>query len=275
MRCFFYFSLGAKGKSLKISSFKCAFQNDKSGGRASGSKPLKNSARICYVPQESERTLTESQEVTSEADETTPGSRAIQNLFRHWLTLLRTPSPNQAVDEAIEGPSTREISETQNVTQINKRGEIPRAVWGYFVALDATIKIPLMIFIPLYLAVNVIYGAEVSKELIPFWIIGPLLLALHIKTLRWLSAISVFSFKQTVRVAKKLPVAFNYIARGNLKEDIRAHFRQPLVEIKNSDYKELQRVLKVWLQERSLDLVEYLWPSYCSTVRSLKKANLM
>lgn len=145
LRCFFYFSLGAKGKSLKISSFKGACQNDKSGGRASGSKPLKNSARICYVPQESEHTLTESPVVTSEADETTPGSRAIQNLFGHWLTLLRTPSPNQAVDEAIEGPSTREISETQNGMQINKRGEIPRAVWGYFLAVDATIKIPLMI----------------------------------------------------------------------------------------------------------------------------------
>lgn len=129
--------------------------------------------------------------------------------------------------------------------------------------------------IPLYLAVNVIYGAEVSKELTPLWIIGPLLVALHIKTLRWLSAVSVFSFKETVRVAKKLPVAFNYIARGNLKEDIRAHFLQPVVEIKNLDYKELQRVLKVWLQERSLDLVEFLWPSYCLTVRSLKKANLI
>lgn len=128
-----------------------------------------------------------------------------------------------------------------------------------------------------------IYGAEVSKELTPLWIFGPLIIALYVKMLRWLSALYVFSFKLTIKLIKNLPtyyaVASNYIKQGKLKEDVRARVWQPVVDIKNLDYKELSRrklkEFQVWLMERYLDYVESIWPSYCRTIRFLKRANLI
>ncbi|KAK2993214.1 hypothetical protein RJ640_005182, partial [Escallonia rubra] len=280
--------LGAKGKSLKISSFKGIGQTDESGGRTNGSKSLKNSVKLSYVPQESEETLTDSQRMqnapvssTSDADDGI-GSLAIQNLFKNWLTLLRTPSPNQE-HETLEEESVGEISKTEDGVQKNGRGEMLKAVWCYFVGLDATVKIPIMIFIPMYLAVNLMYGAEISKELTPLWVLGPLIVALYVKMLQGLCALYVFTFKQTVRVVRNLPtyylVAYDYITRGKLKEVIRAYLWQPVADVKQLDYKEVSKRkmkdLEGWLVERYLDIVESIWPYYCRTIRFLKRANLI
>jgi hypothetical protein len=276
-----------KRKSLRISAFKGSAQNDESAGRVSGSKVPKNSVKL----KESEDPITESPKAndiplsyTSEADQRIASSPAIHKLFKKWLTMLRTQSPSQVEDGILgeELPPT-EISETHNETENKKRGEILKAVWCHFLGLDATIKIPLLIFIPLYLVVNVLYGAEVSKELTPLWVFGPLIIALYIQMFRWLCALYVFSFKQTVKVIKNLPtyymVTYSYVARGKLKEDVQARFWQPVVNIKNLDYKELSRKklkeLQEWMVEKYLDFVESIWPYYCQTIRFLKRANLI
>ncbi|KAK4350545.1 hypothetical protein RND71_029858 [Anisodus tanguticus] len=279
--------LKPKGKSLKISAFKSNSQNEP-GGRVSGSKTLKNSVKLSYVPHESEETSVESlraQNVpisySAEADETTSYS-AIQNIFKSWLTLLRTPSPNQVTNETVEEPYTTETSETQKMVQEKERGVL-KAVWCYFLSLDATIKIPVLIFVPLYLAITLVYGAEVSKELTPLWILGPLIVALYVKMLRGICALYVFSFKQTVNVVKNLPryslLAYDYVARGKLKEHIKVHLLQPLVDVKNLDYKEAAKRktknIQVYLVEKYLDYVESIWPYYCRTIRFLKRANLI
>lgn len=82
---------------------------------------------------------------SSAADETTEGSQTTQNLFRKWLTLLRSPSPNQVVDDAFVVSSSREIAKKKDGMQKNETGEILRAVWYAFMGLDATMKIPLLI----------------------------------------------------------------------------------------------------------------------------------
>ncbi|RVX23778.1 hypothetical protein CK203_000274 [Vitis vinifera] len=69
----------------------------------------------------------------------------------------------------VKDPAVKEISETQNEIQNMDKGEILKAVRFYFLGVDVVIKIPLLIFIPLYQAVNVAYGPEVSKELTPLW----------------------------------------------------------------------------------------------------------
>lgn len=137
--------------------------------------------------------------------------------------------------------------------------------------------------IPLYLAVNVIYGVEVSKELTPLWVFGPLIIALYIKMVQWVCALYVFSFKMTVKVIKNLPtycmVAYSYVACGKLKEDVLACVWQPVVNIKNLDYKEVSRKrmkeLQEWMVEKYLDYVESIWPYYCRAIRFLKRANLL
>lgn len=82
---------------------------------------------------------------TSETVDTTSGTLAIQKIFKHWLAILRTPSPDQAIGETVEGPSSTEAVEPQNLVQQKERGNILQAVWSYFVGLDATIKINLLI----------------------------------------------------------------------------------------------------------------------------------
>ncbi|KAM3319122.1 hypothetical protein P3S67_006322 [Capsicum chacoense] len=280
--------LKPKGKSLKISAFKSNNQNE-SGGRVSGSKSLKSSVKLSYVPHESEETSVESPRAqnvpisySAEADQTTNYS-VMQNIFKSWLTLLRTPSSNQVTNETVEEPYTTETSETQKMVQEKERVHVLKAVWCYFLSLDATIKIPVLTFVPLYLAVTLVYGAEVSKELTPLWILGPLIVALYVKMLRGICSLYVFSFKQTVNVVKNLPtyfrLAYDYVFRGKLKEAIRMHLLKPFTDIKNMDYKEaVKRKIKnieVYLVEKYLDFVESIWPYYCRTIRFLKRANLI
>lgn len=133
------------------------------------------------------------------------------------------------------------------------------------------------------MAVNVKYGAEVSKELTPLWVLGPLIMALYVMIVRRLFALYVFTFKQTVKVIKNLPsyciLAYTYFFRGKVKEDINAHILQPILSIKNADYKQMARkkfeALAEWIMEKYLDFVESIWPYYCRTIRFLKRANLI
>lgn len=137
--------------------------------------------------------------------------------------------------------------------------------------------------VPLYLAVNVKYGAEVSKELTPLWILGPLIVATQILAIRCLCALYVFSFNQTVKLLKNSPyyciLAYSYVFRGKLKEDISTYVLQPILRVKNRDYKQLIRKklkeLQEWIVEMYLDYVESIWPYYCRTIRFLKRANLI
>ncbi|KAH6770624.1 hypothetical protein C2S52_015427 [Perilla frutescens var. hirtella] len=284
-----HFVLGRTSKTFKISAFKGGSRHDDSGGRANGSKSLKNPVKVSYLQHESEESVVESSKVQNVVpapytadDETTTRSLAIQNLFKNWLMLLRTPLGMQPVEGPLEEPS-EETSEEPNAVQKNERREIFKAAWCYFMGLDSTIKIPLLMFTPLYLAVNLVYGSEVSKELTPLWILGPLIVALYVKMLRGIGSLYVFSFKQTVRIVKNLPayymVVHEYLFRGKLKAAMHKYLWQPLVDIKNMDYKEVtMRILKDfrgWLVEKYLDFVESIWPSYCRTIRFLKRANLI
>ncbi|PON72227.1 embryo defective [Parasponia andersonii] len=275
-----------KPKALRISAFKGNARNDEPGGRASGSKSAKNSVKL----KESGDPITESSKAndvslsyTPEANESV-SSPAIHRLFKKWLTNLRTQSSDQVVDGIIgEEPSPTDTSESELRTQKKETNALLKAVWCHCLSLDATVKIPLLIFIPLYLAVNVIYGAEVSKDLTPLWILGPVILALYIKMLGWLFALYVFSFKQTVKVIKNLPtyftVAYSYIVQGKLKEEVYARFWRPVVNFKNMNYKESSKrklkELEEWIGEKFIDFVESIWPYYCRTIRFLKRANLI
>ncbi|XVE54984.1 hypothetical protein DITRI_Ditri03aG0124900 [Diplodiscus trichospermus] len=283
------YTCGLKARSVRISAFKGNAQNDESGGRAKDAGVSKNSIKVSYVPKDTEDTVIESSKAhngqlayASETTENIGGSPAIQKLFKKWVMILRSQS--QVVDEVLgEGPPLMDASETEIGTQSNRKSEILKMVWSHFWDMDATIKIPLIIFIPWYLAVSLIYGAEVSKELTPLWVFGPLIVALYIKMLRGLCALYVFCFKQTVQIIRNLPtcylLAYNYIARGKLKEDVSARVWQPVVDMKNMDYNELSRRkmkdLQEWMMEKYLDFVESIWPYYCRTIRFLKRANLI
>lgn len=283
-------TIPVKMKKLKVSAFKGSPQNDESGGRTNGSKISKKSVKLSYVSQDEEPVAEspDSQKTplsySSGGEENIAGSPAIQKLFKKWLFMLQTQSSDQTSDGIFgDGPVQSEIAESQNGSKKQEEDKLLKTAWCYFLSLDVTVKIPLLIFIPGYLAVNLMYGAEVSKELTPLWVFGPVIVALYIKMLQGICALYVFSFKQTVRVLKSLPtyylLVYNYVAQGKLKEDLHSRFWQPVVDFKNLDYKRLFRrrskQLQEWAVEKYLDYVESIWPYYCRTIRFLKKANLI
>ncbi|CAH9071917.1 unnamed protein product [Cuscuta europaea] len=251
--------LVSKQKVFKILAFKSSSQNDSGCSRFNAMKKSVN--KLSYGAHGSEKPL------------------------KHWLSILRTtPSSDQAISEIVEGQSSTQAVEAQKlVQQKTKRRSILQAVWSYFIGLHATIKIGLLIFMPFYLAVTSAYGAEISKELMPLWIFGPFIISLYIKMIRAISALYVFCFAQTVKVVKNLPTCYSlareYIFHGKLKEEIRVRLLQPVVSIKNTDYRKVVRSrlndMKVILAEKYLDFTELIWPFYCRMIRLLKRANLI
>ncbi|KAI3997690.1 hypothetical protein MKX01_040663 [Papaver californicum] len=279
-------------KRLKVLAFKGSSQNDESSGyRAKGSKVRRSSVKLSDVPHKGDETVMESPEIQDSPlsccagkEETLASSPAIQKLFKKWLMMLRTQSSNQTSDGIFGlGPPQSEKAESQIRSQEQENGKILKAVGCYLWRLDATVKIPLLIFIPLYMAVHVKYGVEVSKELTPLWILGPVIVALYIKMLRAIGSLYVFTFKQTIRIARNVPsyylLAYNYISQGKLKEGLRKIFWQPVEDMKNMNYKEVSqsklKELQEWLVERFLDSREAIWPVYCRTIRFLKRAHLI
>ncbi|PPS19398.1 hypothetical protein GOBAR_AA01197 [Gossypium barbadense] len=272
---------GLKVKNIGISTFKGSGQNNELRGRTNNAFLSKNTIKVSYVPKDGEETMIESSNVhnvplayASETSENHLGSPAIQKLFKKWIMILLSQSPHQVMDEVMGvGPRPRDTSETQIGTQSNGKSEILKMVWSHFWDMDVTIKIPILLFIPLYMAVSLIYGAEVSKELTPLWVF-------------WASncgSLHQDSQRVTLQIVGNLPtyyvMAYNYIAHGKLKEEVRARVWQPVVDIKNLDYKELSRRkmkdFQEWMMEKYVDIVESVWPYYCRTIRFLKRANII
>ncbi|XP_076943140.1 uncharacterized protein LOC143613270 [Bidens hawaiensis] len=137
-------------KSFKISSFKGNIQNDESEERENGLKSTNNSVKLSYASKDCNETFAVSSKVNN--------NLAIQQLFRSWLTLLHTHSKSQPPDGTLEaGPDSNEILEADRKIQNN-------GIWWGILGLDLAIKIPAMIFIPMYLAVNMKYGPGVARN---------------------------------------------------------------------------------------------------------------
>ncbi|KAF3548887.1 hypothetical protein DY000_02005991 [Brassica cretica] len=283
--------LRLKAKSLRVTSFKGGFQISESGGRERGKKATNNnSVKLSYRSDDVENNVDSSSKsqntsvsYTSETEDSITGQPAIQKLFKKWLSLLLTQSPIQVIDEALEGEHVPHTKKLETETEIRKTESLQstnNTFWSWFWSLDTAIKIPLLLFVPAFLAVNAIYGAEVTKELSPLWIFGPLIVAFYIQTFQGLCALYAFCFNQTTKVIRNLPsyyiIAYHYISHGKLKDDLRALVTRPIV---NTDYRELTRTklkqVQEWIIERYLDFVESIWPYYCRTIRFLKRANLI
>ncbi|KAG7012257.1 hypothetical protein SDJN02_25009, partial [Cucurbita argyrosperma subsp. argyrosperma] len=277
---------GPRPNLLRVSAFKSSARiDDGTGGVANGSKipnypvkfkdddcctetPKANNVPLCYA---------------SGANEDIAPSPAIQNLFKKWLELLRRQPVGKDVDEILEDLPSAGMSDIQQESNKKKSNEILRGVWFHFWGLNAAVKIPLLVFVPMYLVINVFYGAEVSRELTPLWVFGPFITAFYVKMFLWLSSLYIFSFKLTAKLVRNSPTYYqtvhHYVIQGKLKEEFVARFLQPIVNIKNLKNKELLlrklMELREWIVDKYLDFVELIWPYYCRTIRFLKRANLI
>ncbi|KAJ8477989.1 hypothetical protein OPV22_021716 [Ensete ventricosum] len=84
-------------------------------------------------------------------------------------------------------------------------GKVLKSVTVYFLGLDAAMSIPIVIFIPGYLMAKVVYGADVTKELMPLSIIGPVIVAFYVKIIQGLCSIYLFFVMQASKLIKNPP----------------------------------------------------------------------
>lgn len=127
------------------------------------------------------------------------------------------------------------------------------------------------------------YGIEVTKELAPLWIMGPLITALYIRAIQGICSLYVFCFRKAVEFVASVPSYYalvsGYLREGKLNDFLYAKLCKPVADVKNTDYEALARLrmkqLREWAVEKYLDYVESIWPLYCRTIRFLKKANLL
>lgn len=276
----------SKGKPLQVLAFKGNAQNEESNRSDGCSKLNKSPVQFSRTQEEREEMIADSHDTqnhpishASADKESVAGSLAIQKLFRKWLLILRTQTSSQANVSLDESLAPSGASEGQMVTPKAETTQLVKSVVMYFLKLDAAISLPLLIFIPFYLSVRVVYGAEVTKELTPMWVLGPLIVALYVRIIQGLYSSYIFCFQYTVSLVKKVPSIYNYIAEGELKAFLWPRFWKPIEDIRNLDYKDylVQRLkqLQEWVVEKYLDFVESIWPYYCRTIRFLKKANLL
>lgn len=132
----------AKLKPLRISGFKGSTQNDDSGIRANQLKAPKTSVRLGESGEANNVPLS----YASETNDSIATSSAIHRLFNKWLTMLRTQPSSQEVEKFFEEPTSAGIlPKTQQGTQIKESRAVLKVAWSHFLALDATIKIPLLV----------------------------------------------------------------------------------------------------------------------------------
>lgn len=301
--CLSTHSVLAKRRPFMVLSFKGNSQNDGSDGK-NRSRFTKAPFQLSRMQQEREEVTTESFDAQNNLSFASPESTiesfdtqttvsfvshesedskglSIQNLFRKWLIMLTTQNATPEIygdfpEESIQSKA----SGSNRVTWRANAVELLRASFVQFLRLDASISLPLVIFIPWFLTIRVVYGAEVVKELAPLWIIGPLVLCLYINIVKGLCSFYVFCFVQAVKLVKNLPayclVLRRYIFEGQLKLVLWTHLMKPFVDMKNTDHREVfRRKFKAWADEKYLDFIESIWPHYCRTVRFLKRANLI
>lgn len=275
---------GSKFKLLRISAFKNSVPNGEP----------RNGENLSEVPKDTREDGDVSSKVTLKENNVVLSSTSgivnwiaphpfINKLFRKWPTMLCNQQASEEVDGFLGRMSLSENSATLQEAHNMKRRESLEALWYYFLSLDTMIKIPLLMFVPLYLTIKISYGAQVSKELMPLWVFGPFIVAFYIKMFRWLCCLSILSFKQTAYLMKNFPcyykLACDYVSHGRLKEAIQARVWEPVVDIRNLHDKELSRrkfkFMQEWIMERYLEFLELVWPYYCRTIRFLKRANLV
>ena len=133
---------------MRIAGFKGTAQNDDSVTRANGLKVPKSSVRLeesGEVKSESPNAHNVPLSYASEANERLATSPGIHKLFKKWLTMLRTQPSSQEGEGILGEPQPGVLPETLQGTQWNEKVEPLKVAWSYFLALDATIKIPFLI----------------------------------------------------------------------------------------------------------------------------------
>jgi len=133
---------------LTITGFKGSDRNDDSVTRDNELKVRKTSVRVEEkggVKSKSPKTHNVPRSTASDANESLAASSGVRKLLRKWLTILCSPPSNQGVAEILGEPPPGGLPETSQGMQRTEKSQTLKVVWSAFQALEATIKIPLLI----------------------------------------------------------------------------------------------------------------------------------
>uniref|UniRef100_A0A1D1Y199 Calcium-transporting ATPase PAT1 n=2 Tax=Anthurium amnicola TaxID=1678845 RepID=A0A1D1Y199_9ARAE len=281
-----------KEKLFKVSSFKSNGPNNGTIGIDRESKFSNKLVHFSCALQGRDKVIAASPDMTpnelsyaSESRESIlPRPEAVQKSFKKWLIMLHSQASSEAVHEVYTGKLSHGIiSENQEEFLKQKIQNMLKAAFLYFMGLDAATKVLLLIFVPWYSITRAVYGVEVTKELTPLWFLGPLVATVYIRLFQGLCSLYIFCFMQSIRFLENVPIysmlIYNFVAERKLQALLYIRFCQPILDMKNMDYKGLIRQklkqLKEWGLEKFLDYVESIWPYYCRMIRFLNKANLL
>ncbi|KAL9267066.1 hypothetical protein AKJ16_DCAP19242 [Drosera capensis] len=202
-------SYGARVRSCQVTSFKGNEEN-KSEDESSITKFTKNRLQI-YFSRHGDMTLADFPKLLDgavsyavvAANKTASRSQAVHRLFSKWIK-QHTERPNESGEAIVEGPSQTELVQAQTGTHMEERSNVLMLALRYFLELDATIKVPLLIFVPFFLAVTLIHGMEVSKALTRLWIIGPLIAALYTRIVQKIISLYIFSIRLPISICRNV-----------------------------------------------------------------------
>ncbi|KAG0496609.1 hypothetical protein HPP92_001300 [Vanilla planifolia] len=278
----------AKRRPFMVLSFKGISQNDESECRDGSSRFSKNPVQLSHMKEDQQEIIAKpfdaQNHLSYSFQDSKERSLAIKELFKKWLIVLRTQKQSQKIDKLSgKGPIQTAVPESMQVKVKTGTLKFLQSACTLFLGLDASISLPLAIFIPWFLTIRLLYGAEVTKELTPLWVFGPLIASLYIKIVKGLCSFYAFCFIEVVKLVKNLPhycqLAYNYIYEGKIKSLLLTKLIKPFVDIKNMGAKEALRRQFKRLEERFLeqylDFIESIWPYYWRTLMFLKKTNFI
>lgn len=174
--------------------------------------------------------------------------------IRVWYTNARNQNVSVTINQVLERSKTelQSVDKRQILQQI-KSSKLTTYGIHWWERTQEWIKWPVSIFVPWFLLISVFYGTSASMDLLPLWIIGPIIAGLAIKASMKLSA----SCRQWL-ADKKVKEGLSYVMEGVKTGQLLRH----LVEVTGSKYQEVKlRVVK-----KRLDLVSFIQSGEIITV---------
>eukprot|EP01018_Ginkgo_biloba_P018937 Gb_33113 [translate_table: standard] len=264
--------ISARNQCLKALSFQGATKNEDSEGRE-GPKSSSSMDFSCAWKR------------MEEAEQNFPqSSQGLPN----WFTKLQKQGFIQQANAILQNPQPglKFLDQDQLIKQLQE-GQVSQHIVDFWQNLEVWIKWPLAVFLLCFLAITVIFGIRASSDLLPLWIIGPLMMGTFIKSYLLLSSLCIRVTTDALVMVKAVTdkcVELQLIVKnGNLIQMIQLHVRQ-FFEAKRSEvvdyfrsgkFKELLwqkwKEFGEWNSERTQDFVESIWPQWRATTRFLKK----
>lgn len=198
-----------------------------------------------------------------------------------WFTKLQKQNIIQLAKEILQKPRSRLkfLDKDQMIKQLQE-AQLNHTILEFWKSLDVSIKWPLAIFFSWYFAITVFYGFRASNDLLPLWIIGPLMMGIFIKLCQTVYAHCIRITTDVVNMGKATCIAAK---NGDLTRPMLLQFEQ-FFEGKRSELvyflkgeglkdflQQKRREYEERIEEAIQDYAEANWPRYRATTRFLRK----